>query len=77
MLNKLRVSSNLALALMADDPNDPYRQGYTFANALNAVAESHDLDRLEAAIVAEQMALEIARNPRDYSIFNPDPVLNA
>ena len=66
-------ATSMALRLMIDNPADQLRQGYTFANALIATAEYHDLDRVDEAIVAEQMALAIANDPRSYSIFNPDP----
>lgn len=74
---KLANAVSQALGLMRDNPLDPLRQGYTFANALNAIAEYHDLDRIEEAIVAEQMAKAIANDPMSYSIFNPDPIPNA
>ena len=58
---------------MVDSPN--YRLGYTFANALNAVSELHNLTRIEEAIVAKHMAQVMSLLPHKFSIFRAEDVL--
>lgn len=56
MVNSIRFDQWTAevRGLMRDDPAT-FKQGYTLANALNAVAEEHALSVLEVCILAEKV----------------------
>jgi hypothetical protein len=63
---------DMARGLMAHDPSNPYRQGYTIGNALIAVAEQCELDAKDVAVLAELLvrpllkaATEVAERDMD------------
>jgi hypothetical protein len=70
-MDEYKRIAEIVLGLMAHDPANPYRQGYSFANALNAVADHPDYrdsveDPLGLAIVAEFALQGILLNREQY-----------
>ena len=55
MTGTFAEAAALATGLMAYDPSDPLRQGYSIGNALIAVAERFDLDAAGVAVVADML----------------------
>jgi hypothetical protein len=66
-MNANEQAAAMVCGLMRFDPSDRFRQGYSFANALNAVAEHPDFEEemkrpINLATVAEFALSEIIRN---------------